>query len=76
MIFFSFPAELCIDLSFFGAIGQRTAVTHTPDISKIDSKVQEFESEGNKVDQEVEDVRFLLCSSFRFLNNEFSRIDI
>lgn len=63
-------------MSFFGTIGKKTAVTHTPDIAKIESKVQEFESEGNKVDQEVDDVRFLFYSRFRFLKKEISRIDI
>ena len=54
--------ELCLDLSFFGAFGNKAAVTHTPDIAKIGEKTQEFESEGNKIDEEVENVRLFLCS--------------
>ena len=53
----SILGELCLDLSFFGAVGNKAAVTHTPDIAKIAEKTQEFESEGNKVDEEVKNVR-------------------
>ena len=53
----SILGELCLDLSFFGAVGNKVAVTHTPDIAKIAEKTQEFESEGNKVDEEVQNVR-------------------
>ena len=55
----SILGELCLDLSFFGAVGNKAAVTHTPDIAKIAEKTQEFESEGNKVDEEVKNVRLL-----------------
>lgn len=67
--------ELCLDLSFFGAVGNKAAVTHTPDIAKIGEKTQEFESEGNKIDEEVESVRlsFLHCKSKSCETTKFYR---
>jgi len=44
--------ELCIDLSFFKAIGERTAVKHTPDIARIQAKVQSFEAQSAEIEDE------------------------
>jgi len=58
---FKFPVEwkgeYCIDLNFFQIIGKKTAVKHTPAIAEIDSKVQEFESQGNEIDSKVGDMK-------------------